>query len=175
MKRNTNLLLIILGCVVMLVGAVSYGFYAYTNAQKEFAEDGYILGTVESDSQESVDNGYYFSAGDKYKKKYPAKIMFTDNTGDKVTTSQTNFVHFMSDNLSSFVKGVFIDMDDLDAQSLKYYNISAESVVEKQGSNYVVSTTDEDMRLQNFIWKISDEKYLIVSDTLKLHLSDGND
>ena len=63
-------------------------------------------------------------------------------------------------------------MDSLGEQTLSYYNIPAEVLVKKQNGSYIINTSSQEERFQNLIWKISAEKYMAVSETVLLHLSD---
>ncbi len=71
-----------------------------------------------------------------------------------------------------FLMAFFLDMDSLGEQTLSYYNIPAEVLVKKQNGSYIINTSSQEERFQNLIWKISAEKYMAVSETVLLHLSD---
>ncbi|MBT1175846.1 hypothetical protein JS530_10120 [Bifidobacterium sp. LC6] len=188
--KNRKLIMIVVTVVLALVVSLGYALYSSLNAKTAFAQDGYILGqvnvedsgstgssnttTASSTSANEGNAGYYFSAGDTYQVKYPQKIVFTDSSGERVVTDTTNFVHYQDESLSAFSKGVFLDLDKLNAKPLNYYNIPANVTMTKQGNSYQLQTVDGQKRLTNFIWKIEDNKYLVASNTLKLHLSKSN-
>lgn len=176
MLRSKKYLAILAVGILAAAGAVFFGVRSSAQKMKSFPEDGFILGEnqTEGDS-ETVDQNYYFSAGDKYRVKYPGKVIFKDKKGTKVSADEDNFVHFNNNGLMGLKNGVFLDTDQLNEKTLRYYNIGEEVVLKKAGKGYSVQSGKEETQISNFIWKISDSKYLVVSDRVKLHLSKGND
>ncbi len=78
---------------VILAGLLFYNVY---NVQKEnmknFEEPGYILQSASGQTQK-IDK-YYFNANEEYKVKNNQKVIFKDTSGDEVTTTKDNFIHY---------------------------------------------------------------------------------
>lgn len=159
---------IVLAVIVFLVSQ-SYGF-----ASSQFIDDGYILTMAEEETpDDSVNVQYYFNKGEKFAKKYPEKIVFKNTDGKKVAADQRNFVHYQTGSMNGLAKSVIMDTDALEEQQISYYSVSTRSVVEKAGGDgYQISNAGETVNLTNFIWKISDNQYMLVSPNIDLCISE---
>ena len=158
---------IVLAVIVFLVSQ-SYGF-----ASSQFIDDGYILTMAEEETpDDSVNVQYYFNKGEKFAKKYPEKIVFKNTDGKKVAADQRNFVHYQTGSMNGLAKSVIMDTDALEEQQISYYSVSTRSVVEKAGDGYQISNAGETVNLTNFIWKISDNQYMLVSPNIDLCISE---
>lgn len=152
--------------VILMIGIVIYIALDKENKlYKIFPKDGYIL-TSSKSTNSSIK--YYFNAGSKYKAKYPSNIVFTDIDNKEIISDDTGIVHYSDKSISVLKKSVIIDTDDLDTETLKYYNIFDETILENNNGNYTINNAGKKIIIDNFIIKVSDNKYLLVSNDLKL-------
>lgn len=165
---NKKIYLIFIPIILMVASAV---FIIYNNEKekiKTFTHSGYILASSNNvdDSQEILK--YYFNENEKYKEKYNNKIIFSDTEGDEVTTSLNNFLHYNNGSISSLTDGVIIDLDKINVKPITYYNIFKDTMLNKNGDKYIIESSKNNISFNNYIWKIDENKYIIVSKNLKL-------
>lgn len=157
---------------VILAGLLFYNVY---NVQKEnmknFEEPGYILQSASGQTQK-IDK-YYFNANEEYKVKNNQKVIFKDTSGDEVTTTKDNFIHYNNGAISSLKKGVLINLANIDQDPITYYSIAANQIVKKQSENYYINHLNNKLQFKNLIWKISDTKYLIAGSAMTVTFDDG--
>ena len=176
MKRIMNQkLVMIFGAVavVMAVVFVVLGIFVTNSAKGTFGQDGYVLGEVYAEEGDASNN-IYFNANSKYKSKYPNKISLKGEKG-KSTISKYSFVHYSNNDLSSFSKGVFVNLDELSNENLNYYNIPAEALVKSSGKTYSFKVSNKEQRMSNFLWKIEKNKYMVVGTGVTAHIAEGKD
>lgn len=167
---SKKLIAIISLCIVMTGVAFYYGYTVSQNAKIEFVNDGFVLAQANTKERESR----YFKKGDKFTKSYPNKISFTDKDGNQVGIDNDNYIHYMNNDVMSFSKGVFFDSDQMNNQNMIYYNFPANKVLSKAGDSYEVKNANETLKMKNVIWKISDSKYLILSDKIEVTFAKDN-
>ena len=140
------------------------------NTNKIFADSGYILKSS-NDSER-----YYFAEETTYKNSYNEQIVFEDVQGEKVVINKTNFIHYDDGSISSFTKGVLVDLDTIETEPITYYNISGNKVLKKLSNNkYVTKNLDKEIQFTNLMWKISDSKYLVAGNAMKIVFADGTE
>lgn len=143
----------------------------YVKAQEYFEEDGYIL--IPDESGQGTNMLCNFTSGTKYQKSsYDNKIVFNDINNSKVAVDTNNFIHYSSDSLAGLSDTVLLDTDSLNAEQISYYSLTSRSKLAKTGDGYVTSNAGENVEFSNFIWKTSSERYMVVSDTVTLVVSD---
>ncbi|MBQ7934348.1 MAG: hypothetical protein IJ327_06155, partial [Lachnospiraceae bacterium] len=173
MKKGLTIILI--GIVLLAAGLGGLSIAHTVASTKEFVSDGYIL----APSDETVVSGdvckqVYFSKGTKYREKYDERVEFENQAGGKVSLSTEQFLHFADGSLGSFTKGVLLNVQDIDLDQLGYYSITKNTVLTKNGNNYEMSSRGEQMNLSEFVWKISDTDYMLVSSNVSLHLGNSS-
>lgn len=173
MKRGITIIL----AAVMALGLGLGGLSVAKNAQgtKEFISDGYILDPSDEEYvTDNVDTQYYFSAGAKYKEKYGSQIVFKSSTGDNQTIDSQHFIHYNDGSLGAFTKGVLMDVSEINDSNYGYYSLTQNTVLIKNGNSYEMTSRGEAMNITEFIWKISDTDYMLVSPNIALNIG-GND
>lgn len=182
MKKNKEVIGLVIGLTLIAILIIlGVGYIAYHLQQKKiagtFKNNGYIIHSIMNNT--SYDNKvvekYYFKAGKTYQKKYPNAISFQDTTGDKIVTSQENFIHYTDESMSALTKGVILNLDELNNNPLIYYNTPVGAVLNYQNNLYTIDNMGKQLRFKRFIWKISDTKYLISDDEMNLHLGENNE
>lgn len=167
--KNYFLLLAIIVFIIADI-FVSNAIIANQNINKTFEGSGYIL-KYSQDNQR-----YYFEQETKYKNTYNNQITFKNTDGEKIAVDKDNFIHYDDGSISSFVKGVLLDLETIDTDPITYYNVSANKVLKKLSNNkYVTKNLDKEIQFTNLMWKISDSKYLLASDSMKIVFGDGTE
>jgi len=175
MLRSKSLLV---GCalsIFTIIGILSFAIVRDVSAQHTFASDGYILVSPDSTYSDNINNKVSFEQGDRYSVKYPDKVVFHDQNNKKVVLDSDSFVHYNDGSISSLKEGVMLGLDDLDSSVMGFYGITSESVVENAGTDFVLDNQGDSLDFTNFLWKISDNKYLLVSKTITITFSNNNE
>ena len=173
MFKNKALLFILAAVLLLLViTGIFAGVHANDN-KKTFPADGFVLdSTVDIFAEEEVENQFYFSAGSKYANKYGGNIVFKDVNGNKVSLENNKFIHYYDGSLSALGKGVIMEAGgQLNADQVIYYSISDGTVLLRNGTGYSMTTVDSEMTLTDFVWKLSDTTYMVVSPKIDLYLT----
>lgn len=163
--------------IIILIGIILGGVLIYNTLRVEnennklFADSGYVLQSME-ETQQNVER-YYFNSNETYKTKFDQKVVFNNTEGEEVTANKTNFIHYSDGSISAFTNGVLLDLNNIDADPITYYNIMANSILEKSGENYTISNLDQTLRFTNLIWKIDTNKYIIISNNISLVLGNS--
>ena len=176
LKAGKFLRVIIIAVALVIVAAAGLTVKAILDSKKEFYQDGYILvPSTEERVTTNVNEQYYFSEGTKYQNKLGEKIVFKDTSNKEVSVNATQFVHYLDGALGSFSKGVVLDLADIGQEQIKYYGVSEKTIITKEGLSYSMSYLGKNMKLNEFIWKISDDSYMVVSPQVTLHLNNTTD
>ena len=171
---SKTLLTILLAITVIAAIAVpAISIYKYNLNADQFVDDGYMLLASSEKDSESINTQYYFNVGEKYRKTYDNNVTFSDINGNKVTAESENFVHYNSGSMNGLAESVILDTDNVDADGqTSYYSIPEHTMLEKSGKRYVVNNAGNNINFSNFLWKISTDRYMVVSPTIKLVVSD---
>lgn len=117
---------------------------------------------------------YYFNHNAIYKNTYNGKIIFNNTNGEEIITEKNNFVHYTNGSVSALKNGVILDMNEIEQDPIIYYNIAEGQVLKKAKSDYTIQHLDKELKFTNFIWKISNEKYLVIGNPIKIVFDEQN-
>lgn len=170
--------LVIVAVAVVIFIAVTVGLTVKTisDSMKEFSGDGYVL--VPSQSEElttDVNEQYYFSSGTKYREKFGQTVSFKDTSNQSVTTDTNQFIHYLDGSLAAFSKGVVMSLADVAQEQVTYYNVSDKTTILKNGRLYQMSYMGDALEMEEFLWKLEDDRYMLVTPRVTLHLSDNTE
>ena len=168
---NKKIYLIFVPVIILVVFAI---FIIYNNQKeklKTFEHSGYILASSNDINDSDQILRYYFDEDENYKEKYNKTVSFNDTEGDKVTTSVVNFLHFNNQAISALSDGVILDLNKIDVKPITYYNIFKNTILYKNNDSYTIQNGKNNIRFDDFIWKISENKYIVVSKNIKLTLN----
>ena len=175
-KAGKFLGIIIIAVAIVVLAATGLTIKAISDSKKEFYQDGYILvPSTDKMITTNVNEQYYFKEGTKYQNKLGETIIFKDTSDKQVSIDTTQFVHYTDGALGSFSKGVVLDLADIGQEQVKYYGMSEKTIVTKEGVSYSMSYLGKSMDMTEFIWKISDDSYMVVSPMVTLHLNNSTD
>lgn len=162
-KRFLFILTISLVSLVALIGGI---FIFSKDNSLSFDKEGYILDTSTTRSER-----YYFNAETKYSENVNDKYEFTDVSNGKVTVEKNNFVHYLDGSMSFLKNGVILDLASVGENIVPYYNITNKSTLEYANKSYFIKTADKVLTLNNFIGRISENKYIVAGKDLTLKLA----
>ena len=167
MKKGMTIITVVLTTVALLLGG-----FTVTNSiksNKQFIADGYILDPSKEEAMvEGANMQYYFNQGGKYKEKFGTSILFKNQDGEDTKLSKEHFIHYSDGSLGAFTKGVLLDVSDLDQANYGYYSLTKNTILVKNGNSYELSTKGEALSLDEYVWKISDTDYMLISPTVTL-------
>lgn len=169
MLAGKKLYALIAAALSMAAGGVSYSYMEHAKKQESFFGDGYVL-TLDESAGETTAEPVYFNAGTKYKVSYPETVSFKDTEGNKQKLDYTNFVHYADGSIGAVTDGVLMELEQLKNGYINYYNVSSKSIMRKENDKYILDNKGEELEFKDFIWKLSDSKYLVSSNVLDIVL-----
>ena len=170
MFKKQIILVLAFGLLCTLL--IGYSIINVSSSSDSFSGSGYVHVT----SNESSDKRILFDSGTAYKKKVGGQISFSDSLGDESNVDEKNFIHYDDSSLSSFVNGVLVDLNDLSSGSaMNHYAIPANTILTKNNSSYSVLNSSDNLSFKDFIWKVDEGKYIFVSPSMSLRISDGDE
>lgn len=166
---NSKFLFILASSLVVLILLTVGAFYLFDDKDDVFVKSGYVLNPLSSTSEK-----YFFGENTGYKENLSSMIEFVDVDEKTVSVLKDSFLHYDDESISFLKRGALLDLDTLKSnKAVSFYNITKESIIEKKDSGYFIESSAGDVRLVNFMGRISDNKYIVVGD-LSLKLA-GND
>lgn len=168
-----KVIFIVLSVFIMIVGVSYMAISNYRSSFKSFEKAGYIIDSRSVSSGNNKSTVYYFDNDEKYKVRYDNNVTFSDVNGDKVGVSQASFIHYNDESIGVLKKAVIFNLDEINSEIPKYYNIFEDTILEYNNGVYVVDNLGQKLKFKRFIVKVDDAKYLIVGNGLKLNL-DGD-
>lgn len=172
MKKK--IILIIIPVLVMIGVTVYTGIQVASSTKKTFEKAGYILNAEKgsANTTESKSVKYYFNENTEYKTKYDNTIEFKDSNGDKVKVDEASFVHYNDESVSLLKKGVILDLNEVSSAVPKYYNLFEGTMLGYANNAYYVDNLGKQLKFESFIVRVSDNKFLLVSDGIKLSVGE---
>lgn len=169
-KRN---MLVIFAVAILCSGIITYSFIRSASSTNSFMQSGY----VHVDLSESEDKRVLFSGGSKYKDAVNSQIQFTDVSNVERNIASDNFIHYDDNSIASFTDGVLVNIDELTSEesAMNHFHISSGMPLRSNGSSYTAEKTGAEVDFTNFLWKLSENKYLIVSKSIKAHFSETDE
>lgn len=169
MLAGKKLYVLIAAAISMAAGGVGYSYVQHEKKQESFFGDGYVL-TLDEAAGETTAAPVYFNAGTRYKVSYPDNVTFKTTDGKKTTVDYTNFVHYADGSIGAVTDGVLMELEQLKNGYINYYNVTSKSIMRKEGDKYILDNQGQELEFKDFVWKLSDSKYLVSSDALDVVL-----
>lgn len=173
-KKNITMIISIFICILLIGVFIFFSVFLAGNINEEketrFSSDGYI---VEKSNEESI-NKIRFGSDTAYKKNTETTYMFNDIANNEIIVEEDNFIYYDNNSISSFKRGVVVNLADIGTDSINHYGLLPFTILEKSGENYVVKESNENMVFEEFVWKLSEDKYLLSSAKNTLILSEDN-
>lgn len=157
---NSRFLFILASSIVVLILLVIGAFYLFDDEDDAFVKSGYVLNPLSSTSEK-----YFFDENVGYRENLSSMIEFEDVDQNTVSVLKDSFVHYLDESISLLKNGAILDLDSLDGnKAVSFYNITNKSMIEKKDDGYVIESANGQIKLKNFIARISDNKYIVVGD-----------
>ncbi len=172
---KNKLVMIVLGVILVLAaGAMVYAIYSTQSGKEVFAEDGYVLVYDDKDPDQPMKT-YHFNEGTSFKRTYEGSVQFKDVDGNIVTADADSFVHYDSGASAPLSKSVLVNLDEVGSSAVNYYGMGSNTSVDRSGSGYSIAAESGNIDLSNFLWKVGENRYMMVSDTLTVSFTDGSE
>ena len=168
--KNKSLIALVATSFLIFILLIFSVYKISTKKSETFYTDGYVS---VSDVQSS--KKIYFEKGTNYKKGYNKQIVFKDKDNVKQEVSKYSFVLYADKSINYLSDGVLMDLDRLDETFIPYYNIKSNYLINYKDNKYIIDSKDQDIILNNFIGKISDNKYIVAGNNLKLKVSSSEE
>jgi len=157
---NSRFLFILASSLVVLILLVVGAFFLFNDEDDRFVKSGYVLNPLSSTAEK-----YFFDENVGYKENLSSMIEFVDVDEKTVSILKDSFIHYNDESLSFMKKGAILDLDSVKGDSpVAFYNITDESIIERNGDSYTINSANGDIKLDNFIGRISENKYIVVGD-----------
>lgn len=174
--RNKQLRIVAVVVAVVLVAAAGLTVKVMRDSVKHFPGDGYVLvPSRQAEVTTDVNEQYYFAAGTSYREKFGETISFKDTSDHKVNTDTKQFVHYLDGSLAAFSRGVVMNLADVGDEQVTYYGVSDKTTIMKEGQGYAMTYMGDKLEMGEFIWKLAEDRYMIVTPQVTLHLNGENE
>lgn len=170
---------IIVSVLLMIVATVYTGINIQKKSEKSFTKSGYILnGTSASENEKDADSNensikYYFGEETTYKNTINDNVEFKDTNGKTVKVPEASFIHYEDDSIGLLKKGVILNLEDVGKDVPIYYNLFEGTILQYSSGTYKVDNLGKELKFKEFVVRVSDNKYLLVSNDIKLKLDDN--
>lgn len=163
MKKLFNgrfLFIVVLSLAVLIILGLG-AFYLFDDSDNTFAKSGYVLNPLSSKVEK-----YFFDEDASYRENLSSMIEFNDVDNNSVKILKDSFLHYLDGSLSFLKNGAILDLDSIEegGEAVKFYNITNESIIEKSNNQYSIKNGNDDIKLKNFIGRISDNRYIVVGN-----------
>ena len=168
MRLITIVLIVAIGLgVVAVLGGKIFTDASTTTFSKE--------GSVVIANAQAESNTYSFVSGTKYSKKFNGNYKFKDSQGKEVELEKENFLFYKDSTYASLTKGVALNTDDLQENKyVNYYSIPELLEVEQTSKGYMIKANEDTLQFSEMIWKISDDKYMLLGSNIQAKFSDDD-
>mgnify|MGYP000926516778 FL=1 len=175
MAKNKSLMFIVTASFILMLLGVFFTLHSINSTRQAFQQDGYILAYKEDAAVADGKNlQYHFQAGENFKARYPQRIAFRDIQNQRIMADENSFLHYSDGSLGALKTGVVLNLAALNDDLINYYNVSPQSIMQKNGKAYSLDHMGTPIQFKEFMWKLSPDKYIIVADSLKLHFSNDD-
>lgn len=171
MKKNKKVLTgIAAAAVLVLAGVIGGGYLLTGDSRKDFPADGYILEVESGENGQSV-AGITFSAGTKYRGKFPSSYIVKDVQGKKNVVVSASFIHYSDGSVSAFSDGMAVNMQEAGTGFLEFYKVKQGMVMTKAENGWEIDNNGNTLDFSELLWQISKDKVMAASDGMTLELS----
>ncbi|MDD6161037.1 MAG: collagen-like protein, partial [Oscillospiraceae bacterium] len=160
--------------VVLLVALLGLGGAGFSWQREEaranaFEGNGYI----HISDMEKTEKRVMFRSGTTWKRSLSDTVTFENSQGEQQKVSVESFLHYDDGCLAAFTDGVVVDLNDLaTAKVTNHYALSSSVVFENNGAGYVLPNNAADTTFTEFLWKLSESKYMLVAPRIQLRFSE---
>ena len=168
MKRSFGFILTV--SILSLIVLFTAVFFLTRGNKTTFKSSGYIISFEKGNT--IVDK---FEEGTEYKENLNGELVFKNTENKKATSALDNFIHYENSDVAYLQNGVILDLSKINETIIPYYNITNKSLIEKEDNKYIIRTINGNLEINNWLGKISENKYIISGEKLTLKLAGSAD
>ena len=168
MKRSFVFILTV--SILSLIVLFTAVFFLTRDNKTTFKSSGYIISFEKGNT--IVDK---FEEGTEYKENLNGELVFKNTENKKATSALDNFIHYENGDVAYLQNGVILDLSKINETIIPYYNITNKSLIEKEDNKYIIRTINGNLEINNWLGKISENKYIISGEKLTLKLAGSAD
>lgn len=142
-------------------------------ARRTFEEGGYVLTMEEDENQVIVNHENRFASGSVWSRAGMSSVAFRGEEGGRVVVDSDSFIHYDSNSLAAVKDGAISDMDQYLNGVIGCCYLPAGNTLTWDGSGFTAQSSDGEKRFENFIWKNSEQRYLLGSPKFTIQFSSG--
>ena len=152
--------------IILIAFFFVFGVYNYRGKHSNFRFDGYVIDTKTNNKQYFSDNGEY--------KIYDSSnsVTFTNSDNETQSVSNDTFIHYLDGSISAFKKTAVVSLSNMKQKSFQYYTVYPGVIFSKREIDYKIPYLDKQLTFNEFLIKISPNKYMILSPKLKIKVGD---
>ena len=166
---DKKFLIIVSSTLIVLILLALGSFTFFKDREAVFQNEGYIL-----DNLSSENSRYYFDDNTTYKKNLSSNIVFKDVDQTDVEVSEDSFVHYTNGDIGFLKNGALVDLGTISKSTINFYNICKGSILNYRNRGYYVKTASGNVTFDNFMGRISDNKYIIAGKDIRLKASSSD-
>ena len=169
MGSKKQIIAVVLLAALLGGGAVGYSWQRNRAGASTFPAGGYVhIADPEQDAKQIA-----FQGGTAWRRGLADTVSFDDSQGNRQKISTQSFVHYDDRALAALSRGVVVDLNDLDtAQMTNHYALAPAVTMENAGSGYAIRGGSADLAMSDFLWKVSEDKYMLVSSSIECRFSE---
>lgn len=157
---NGKFLIILASSLTMLILLVVGAFYLFNDSDDMFIKSGYVINPLSETTER-----YFFNENTEYRVNLSQMVEFTDVDKKEVSILKDSFLHYTDGSMSFLKNGAILDLNSIKGKTaVLFYNITSKSIIQKNDKGYTISSKDKEIKLDNFIGRINDNKYIVVGD-----------
>ena len=173
MKKNKSILLVLLVGILVLAVGIFTAVRISSGNRTQFYSNGYLLSADSTDSGVEVKQ-LQFTEGTAMKAKYPSSVEFRDIQGTTMTVPDETFVFYDGGSISALTDGSVMDLDEVSGGMVDFYYLKDRMVLSDNGGEFTIDNNNSTLAFKNFLWKISDNTWLVYGEGLNLFLADNS-
>lgn len=167
---DKKFLIIVSSTLIVLILLALGSFTFFKDREAVFQSEGYIL-----DNLSEENSRYYFDDNTTYKKNLSSNIVFKDVDKMDVEVREDSFIHYSNGDIGFLKNGALVDLGTILKSTINFYNISKGSILNYSNKGYYVETSSKSVTFDNFMGRISDNKYIVAGKDIKLKTSTSDD
>lgn len=169
--KNKLIMIMLIGVLALSGGAVFFGKMYIDSQTAEFSKNGHII--IANEQAESTVHS--FNSGTKYVKKLGGAYSFQDNDNNEIEIPNESFVFFDDNSISSLTKSVILDLADTENnQFINHYLIPANMQISTTAKGFAIENAEDTINIEEGLWKISDKKYMVLSNNLSVDFGNND-
>lgn len=171
MGSKKQIVVVVLLAAILGGGVLGYSWQRNKTGASTFSVAGYVhVADPERDVKQIA-----FQGGTAWRRSLADTVSFADTQGNRQKVSTDSFVHYDDQALAALDRGVVVDLNDLDTtQMTNHYSVAPAVAMEKAGNGYAFQGASENLSMSDFLWKLNEGKYMLVSSNIECRFSEDD-